>query len=89
MNIFVGNLPHSLTEEELTTLFEQYGPVASVKIIKDKFTGSPRGFGFVNMTTHNDADTAIEGLNGTEVGGRRIRVNKAHKQQDRRPPRRF
>lgn len=77
MNIYVGNISHSSTEEGLKQVFEQYGTVASVKIIKDKFTGSSRGFAFVEMPEEAEAKQAIAGLNGVEVDGRPLRVNEA------------
>ncbi len=81
MNIYVGNLPPSgSTEDRLKELFEQFGQVTSVKIIKDKFSGDPRGFAFVEMPSATEAQQAIDQLNGTEFEGQRIRVNEA------RPP---
>jgi len=83
MNIYVGNITHSVTEEELKTLFEKIGPVASVKLITDKFTGSPRGFGFVQMENNEDAEKAIEELNGIEFEGRKLVVNQAREREQR------
>lgn len=84
--IYVGNLPFSATEEEVNALFSRHGTVHSVKLITDRDTGKPRGFGFVQMEK-SDADTAIEALNGTDMGGRSLRVNEA---QERKPrPRRW
>lgn len=77
MNIYVGNLPRELSEEELRKAFEAYGKVETVSIIKDKFTGSSRGFGFVEMPTQEEAQAAISGMNGREVGGRKLTVNEA------------
>jgi RNA recognition motif-containing protein len=82
-NIYVGNLPFSATEEEVRELFAQYGNVESVKLISDRETGRPRGFGFVEMDDEG-ADAAIEALNGFEMGGRSMRVNEA-KPRERRP----
>ena len=73
--IYVGNLPFSSTEEELRSLFSQYGDVTSVSLITDRETGSPRGFGFVEM--EEGADKAISALDNTELGGRNLRVNEA------------
>ena len=84
MNIFIGSLPFRLQENELKELFEAYGEVASVKIITDKFTGRSRGFGFVEMSDDDEASKAIEELNGTEVGGRPIIVNRAKEKTDDR-----
>jgi len=86
MNIYVGNIAHSVKEEVLQSLFEQIGPVKSVKIITDKFTGMSRGFGFVQMETKEDAEKAIEELNGHELEGRTIVVNQA-RERERRPQR--
>ena len=77
MNIYVGNIPYRLSEEELRELFEAYGTVDSVKIISDKFTGRSKGFGFVEMPNEDEAVKAIEALNDKEVSGRNLRVNKA------------
>lgn len=86
--IYVGNLPYNSSEEEVRELFEQYGAVESVIIPTDRETGKPRGFGFVKMETEA-ADAAIEGLEGTEFGGRTLRVNEARERERRgpRPPR--
>lgn len=77
MNIFVGSLPYSVEEAELKSFFEDYGEVASVKIITDKFTGRSKGFGFVEMPDDEQAAQAIKELNGAEVKGRAIVVNKS------------
>ncbi len=74
--IYVGNLPFSSTEEEVRELFERFGTVISVKLITDRETGKFRGFGFIEMAS-DEADAAIEALNGTEFAGRNIRVNQA------------
>ncbi len=84
MNIYVGNLPYASTEDEVKVLFEQYGPVSSVKIIMDKLTGQSRGFGFVEMEHKEDSDTAIESLNNADFQGKRLRVSKA-RDPERRP----
>lgn len=81
--IYVGNLPFSASEEEVRELFEQYGTVHSVKLITDRDTGRPRGFGFVEMD-NDDADTAIAALNGTDLGGRTLRVSQARERGERR-----
>ena len=86
MNIYIGNLPHASTEEEVKAIFESHGQVASVKIITDKFTGNSKGFGFVEMPNDAEAKAAIDALNQTEVGGRRVRVNEAQP-REARPPR--
>lgn len=86
-SIYVGNLPWSATEEEVTQLFAQFGEVASVKLITDRVTGRPRGFGFVEME-EEAAQKAIEGLADTEMGGRTLKVNEA-KPRAPRPPRQY
>jgi len=77
MNIFVGSLPFSIEEADLRESFEAYGTVDSVKIITDKFTGRSKGFGFVEMPNDDDAQKAIDELNGATVQGRAIVVNKS------------
>jgi RNA recognition motif-containing protein len=79
--IYVGNLPFSATEEEIRELFSQYGTVTSVNLITDRDTGSPRGFGFVEMET--GAGEAIQALDNSELGGRNLRVNEARPREDR------
>ena len=83
MNIYVGNLPHATTESELRSAFEAHGSVSSAAIIKDKFTGDSRGFGFVEMPNEREAANAIEALNGNELGGRVLKVNKARPRGER------
>lgn len=78
MNIYVRNLNFSLTEDELRQVFAQFGTVDSVKIIKDKFTGRAKGFGFVEMPNESEGNAAIEKLNGTDVKGRNMFVDKAN-----------
>ena len=77
MNIFVGSLPFSIEEADLRESFEAYGAVDSVKIITDKFTGRSKGFGFVEMPNDEEAQKAIDELNGATVSGRAIVVNKS------------
>jgi RNA recognition motif-containing protein len=84
--LFVGNLPFRISEEEVRDLFIQYGEVHSVRLINDRETGKPRGFGFVEME-EAAADAAAEGLNGMQVNGRALQVNEAREREDRRPPR--
>ena len=81
-SIYVGNLSYGATEEELKTLFAQYGEVESVKLVTDRETGRPRGFGFVQMEDQA-ALTAIEALNGKEFGGRNLRINEARERSER------
>jgi RNA recognition motif-containing protein len=85
--IYVGNLPFSASEDQIRQLFEQYGKVQSVKLITDRETGRPRGFGFVEMDG-SEADNAISALNGQQFGGRSLRINEARERSDRGPPRR-
>ena len=81
VKLYVGNLPHAMTEAELNTLFSEAGNVASAKIITDRQTGQPRGFGFVEMETKVEAQKAISMLNGRTVEGRPLTVNEARPQQ--------
>lgn len=81
--IYVGNLPFSATEDSVREMFEPYGEVVSVAMINDRETGRFRGFCFVEMADA-DADTAIENLNGKDVGGRALRVNEAQPREERR-----
>jgi len=83
MNIYVGSLPYATTEDALKALFEQFGQVTSAKIIMDKFSGKSKGFGFVEMPSDEDAQQAIEALNGTEYEGQRLRISEA-RQPERR-----
>ncbi len=83
MNIYVGNLNYKVREEELQQVFEQYGSVTSVKVIKDKHTGRSKGFGFVEMKNDDEAQRAIEGLNNTEVFNRKIIASVAKEPKDR------
>ena len=77
MNIYVGNLPYSTTEEELREQASQYGELTSCTIIIDRETGRSRGFGFIEMANEDEALALIEGLNGSNMGGRMLTVNKA------------
>jgi RNA recognition motif-containing protein len=77
MNIFIGNLSFGLSEDELRELFEEYGEVSSTKIVTDKYSGKSKGFGFVEMSDDEQANKAIEALNGTSLQGRNINVNQA------------
>ena len=83
MNIYVGNLPFSMTEAEFRETFEAYGEVSSANLIMDRETGRPRGFGFVEMPNDTEAQEAINALNGTEVGERELRVNEAKPREKR------
>ncbi len=83
MNIYVGNLSFSSTEETVRAAFEEYGSVDSVRIITDRDTGRPRGFGFTEMANDEEAKAAIAGLDGKEVDGRAIKVNEARPKPER------
>ena len=82
-NIFVGNLDFGATEDQIRALFEAYGAVDRVSLMRDRDTGRSRGFAFVEMTNANEADQAIAGLNGTNLGGRALNVNEARPKVDR------
>jgi cold-inducible RNA-binding protein len=91
MNIYVGNLSHDATEQELRQAFEAFGQVKSAKIIMDRETGQPRGFGFVEMQSDDEAKAAINELNGKPLKGRTLRVNEGRPREERsgggdRPP---
>ena len=77
MNIYVGNLSREVTEEELQAAFETFGQVTSANVIKDRVSGESRGFGFVEMPAEEEAQSAIEGLNGQELKGETMNVNEA------------
>jgi len=81
--IYVGNLPFTATEEELKTLFTECGTVTSVALITDKFSGKPRGFGFVEMSTPEEAQAVIAKFNGYTMGDRALRVNIAKPREER------
>lgn len=83
MNIFVGNLSHDVSEEELRSAFSDFGQVSKVTILKDKFSGKPRGFGFVEMPAKAEAEAAIRGMNQKELKGRALNVNEARPQAER------
>jgi RNA recognition motif-containing protein len=76
-NIFVGNLSYQTTQDDLLATFSQYGNVERVNIVTDRDSGQPRGFAFVEMTEHRDAENAIAQLNGAELNGRALNVNEA------------
>ncbi|NCU05165.1 MAG: RNA-binding protein [Chitinophagaceae bacterium] len=82
MNIYVGNLAWSMTNEDLSALFEQFGSVTSAKILTDKFSGRSKGFAFVEMDNAEEAQAAISQLNDTDVQGRKIVVNEAQPKKD-------
>jgi len=82
MNIYVGNLSYDATDETIREAFESFGQVTSVRIIKDKYTGQPRGFGFVEMLEKAQAQAAIKSLNGKELLGKQMTVNEARPRSD-------
>jgi RNA recognition motif-containing protein len=83
MNIYVGNLAYSVTEEDLLAAFNPYGKVDAVNVITDKFSGQSKGFGFVEMGNNSEADAAIKALNGSALKGRNMTVNQARPRSDR------
>ena len=86
MDIYVGNLPYSVTGDDLRNLFGQYGAVADAKVISDKYSGKSKGFGFVQMDDNDNAENAIKSLNDTDLQGRNIKVNQARpKERSDRP----
>ena len=86
MNIYVGNLSFDASEEDLQKLFSGFGQVGSVTIVRDKYSGQPRGFGFIDMPERSEAQAAIENLNGKELLGRSINVSEARPRADRGKP---
>jgi RNA recognition motif-containing protein len=88
MRIYVGQLPFSSNDEELAAVFSPFGDVASARVIRDYETGRSRGFGFVEMANDSQAQSAIESLNGAELGGRKIVVNEARPREARPRPER-
>jgi RNA recognition motif-containing protein len=83
MNIYVGNLSYSVTEDELKTLFGVHGNITGVNLIKDKYSGDSKGFGFVDMEKQSEGEHAIKQLNGHTLDGRAITVNAARPRNDR------
>ena len=83
MNIYVGNLSYNVSEENLRQAFGAFGQVSSATIVKDRYSGQPRGFGFVEMFDQTEAQAAIQNLNGKELLGRPMNVNEARPRTDR------
>jgi RNA recognition motif-containing protein len=83
MNIYVGNLAYSVTEEDLKKAFETFGQVATASLIKDQYSNQSKGFGFVEMPESAEAQAAINGMNGKELKGRALKVNQAKAKTDR------
>jgi RNA recognition motif-containing protein len=86
MNIYVGNLSFDASSEDLRKAFEAYGQVSSVNIIRDKYSGQSRGFGFVEMPSKAEAQTAIQTLDGKDLSGRQLKVSEARPRADRGRP---
>jgi cold-inducible RNA-binding protein len=84
MNIYVGNMSYEMTEDDLLQAFESFGQVESATIIKDKYSGQSKGFGFVEMPSSEEARSAIDGLNGKEIKGRTLNVNEARPRSESR-----
>lgn len=84
--LYVGNLAYSVSDNDLQETFQEYGEVVSARVITDRDTGRSKGFGFVEMSTEDEANAAIEALNGQEKDGRALTVNEAKPQTDRRGP---
>jgi len=83
MNIYVGNLLFDVTESDLKALFEPFGQVTEIRLVMDKFSGKSKGFGFIEMPSKEEAEKAIEGLNGKDMKGRAMTVNEAKPKTDR------
>jgi RNA recognition motif-containing protein len=83
VNLYVGNLSYKLTEDQLRDAFEDFGSVVSVRMINDRETGRPRGFGFVEMADRDEGQNAIDSLNGQELDGRKLVVNEARPKASR------
>jgi len=83
MNLYVGNLPYRISEDQLRSTFEEFGSVSSCTIIKDKVTGQSKGFGFLEMPERTEAEAAISNLNGRDLMGRKINVNEARPRENR------
>ncbi len=81
--LYVGGLPYSVTEDKLQEIFSAHGTVESARVITDRFTGRSRGFGFVEMSSEEEAQTAIDSLNGSDLDGRSLTVNEARPQENR------
>jgi len=90
MNIYIGQLPNNVNESELKELFSEFGEIASVNLIMDRFSGRPKGFGFIDMPNNSEADAAIKALNKSMLKGKEIKVNQVQPQRrNKRDKRRF
>ncbi|WP_296808286.1 RNA-binding protein [Thiocapsa sp.] len=83
MRIYVGNLTYSVTDDDLREVFGEFGDLAAAEVIKDKFSGQSKGFGFVDMPNNSEADAAIKALNETDFKGRKLTVNEARPRAER------
>lgn len=83
MKIYIGNMPYSVTSEDLSAMFEAHGRVQDAQVITDRETGRSKGFGFIDMPDNSEADEAIKALNGTQLSGRQITVNQARPRRER------
>jgi len=83
MRIYVGNLPYSVNDDDLRSVFSQFGELVAAEVIRDKFSGQSKGFGFVDMPNKAEADAAIKALNETEMKGRKLTVNEARPRAER------
>lgn len=81
MNIYIGQLPYSVKEDELREIFSEFGEIASLKLVKDRFSGQSKGFGFIDMPNNSEADQAIKALNKSMLQGREIKVNQAEEKR--------
>ncbi len=88
MNMYIGNLAFTVTEDDLQELFSEYGQIESINIVTDRFTRQSKGFGFIDMPNNSEADKAIKALNGTELKGRNIKVNQAEARRSKRSSKR-
>ena len=89
MNIYIGNLSNGTTEDKVKALFAEYGEIESIKLIKDRFSGTLKGYGFIEMPSNSEADQAIKGLNGKRIEGNNIKVKPADSGGKRRKKRSF
>ena len=89
MNIYIGNLSFTTSEDTLKALFEEFGEVKSVKVVKDRFSGRTKGYGFIDMPSNSEADQAIKALNGNRIEGNHIKVKPADPGGKRRKKRSY
>lgn len=82
MNIYVGNLSKQVSEDDLRTAFESFGEISSIRIIKDRYTGESKGFAFVEMPAKQEAESAMQSLNASEIKGKTVTVNEARPRTD-------